>query len=88
MDGGDVEGPVFTEKDDPFFLQEVRPYGVDGNGIGSHDQPLVGPDVPFVEIMGSSSIELRREGAEDIQAGLSLSPLTIYLKPVFQEPNP
>ena len=67
-----IQSPVFAEKGDPFCLEEMGTYRIYSHGIGSHDQPLVGPNVSFVEKTGSPSIKLRREGTEDIQAGLSL----------------
>ncbi len=72
MYGRNVQSPVFAEKGDPLCLKQMSAYGIHCYGIGSHDKPLVGPDVSSVKEVGSPSIKLRGEGTEDVQAGLSL----------------
>jgi hypothetical protein len=70
--GRNIESPAFPEKSDPLRLKEMRAYRIHGNGIGSHDKPFVRPDVPSVEEVGASPVELRGESAEDVQTGFSL----------------
>jgi len=72
MDRCHIEGAVFPEKRDPLRLEKVSADGVDGYRIGSHNQSLIGPDISSVKEIGSSPVELGREGAEDIEPGLSL----------------
>ena len=72
MGGGNIQCPVFPEKSDPLYLEEMSSHRIHGHRIGSHDQPPIRPNVSGVEKIGPPSVELRREGAEDIQAGLPL----------------
>ena len=73
MDRGNIQSPVFAEEGNPLHLDEMSAYCIYSHGIGSHDQPLIGPHISFIEKISSPSIELGREGTEDIQTGLSLS---------------
>jgi hypothetical protein len=73
MDGRNIQNPVFTEKTDPFCLEEMGTDCIHGHRIGSNDQSFIRPHVSPVEEMGSPSVKLGREATEDIQAGLSLN---------------
>ncbi len=70
MDRRNIQRPVFPEKGNPLHLEEVGSHCIHGHRIGPYDQPPIGPNVSGVEKIGPPSIKLRREGAEDIQAGL------------------
>ena len=72
MDRRYVQSLVFAEKGNPLRLEEVSAYGIHGHGICSQDQSLIGPNVSFIEKIGTPSVELGCEAAKDIQAGLSL----------------
>src|SRR4030042_5238726 len=72
MDRGNIQRLVFSEKGDPLYLEEMGTYCIDSHRIGPHDQSFIGPNVSFVEKMGSPPIKLRCQDTEDIQASLSL----------------
>jgi len=72
VDGRNIQSLVFSEKGDPFDLEEMGTYCIDSYGIRTYNQSFIGPNVSLVERMGSPSIKLRCQGTEDIQAGLSL----------------
>src|SRR4030042_5096831 len=72
MDGRNIQSLVFSEKGDPLNLEEMGAYCIDSHGIGPHDQSFIGPNVSFVEKLGSPPIKLGSEHTEDIQASLSL----------------
>ena len=68
----DVQRPIFAKKGNPLALQDFCPHGIDGNGIPAHQESPVGPYIAPVKEMCSPPIELRGQGAENIQAGFAL----------------
>jgi hypothetical protein len=72
MDGRNIQSFIFPEKGDPFRLEEMCTHCVNGHGISSYDQSFIGPNISPVKKIGSSTIKLGRDGAEDIQTSLSL----------------
>src|SRR5208337_2027349 len=72
VDRVNIERPVLAEARDPLQTEKLRAYGADGDGVGPHENPLVGPDEALVKKAGPPSVELRRQGNKDVESRLSL----------------
>ena len=60
------------EKDFSFGLDDPGTRSVGGHGIITHDQAAVAPRMFFAEMVGSDSVEQRRQHHQDVETGFAL----------------
>ena len=72
MFGWWVDGAILFEDLPPFREQNTNAGRVHGDGIQTHQKPLVRPGVFRIEVMRADSVKLRGEDHQNIEAGLAL----------------